>query len=775
MILAGLSLVWAHVPHESVVACAVPDHLDSKSPWGMLITVHAPLIYESLDGGVTFNAVGGAVAGDFPVDLAMMDDGRWLAVGEKAWWVRHGESWTGYELPAAVESIAAVGEDIFLGGRAGIIRVDESGNVWPELNVTIDRLQRGERLTATDTTGGMWLRDAGSWQALGANGARVVSSFARDEDVFAGDADGRLSRHDGTDWSYCATPNSAEPRVIVAIDWNGMGLRVATGSGEIFHSEDDCASWSEPIQAASIQYGVSGGADSPKEAITCLRGDEDRTLSAGWAGVYVGGDPHWSAPTLMVGDYVRGLALGEGEEFPSMVVGAQTAGPALSSDGAFTFSAENHGLPAANVQAVQVDPVDSDRLYALVNHLPYTSANAGVDWELMSNSTQAGAIGVGPNGCEFWLSADAGDGYSADCGASIAPLRAATGAELSYQDHELVTIGGDSQYVLATAHPGEIWSSADPTGPYSVLWSAESDLAPILGRVVREGQPFVWASKGHILRSYDDFATVELVYNAENDRIRDFVVADDGTYLVGTYGGLVATSLDDGTTWRTAAERLKAPAGPIAARSGFAANPEAVIGTMDGVFLLSTPAAPTLARFPRWSLVDDASGYLRSSGCRESTSASAGSMDTLRSIRPGCVLRTSVIGTTIRIRALVGAPSPVAIRLDGIDVAVAGDVATNGVETVAEFDASRGWHSLEIVGMEGQEFFLDGVEATTSGVTFGGAVTEDPLDTAPNLSDLDGPLLTRPGGCGSCAAGFSGRALGWWLTALLGVLWRGRR
>lgn len=798
--LALILTALAHVPHAPVLGLVAPESLDASEPWRVLTWGHAPMLLESLDGGRTFESIGGQPIGDLPYGLAGNDTGTLALLGATQLWLStNSRDWTPYPLPGSVQKIQGEGSAFVLAGSDGIWRVTTAGVATQESAEEIFSMRSGTRVTALTSTGKVLVSTGSGWSETPEFGAPVTASFLANDVLYAGAADGTMQALRDGAWVACgAIPGAGTDHSdVAALTTDGTVIAVVSASGAVSISTDDCATFAEAGNPDPIQYSGPGAPHTGTEVVSILRIFKDALVLGGWNGLAIRAPrAGWRLPQLMVGDYVRGVALGPGRGHPSLYIGGQSAGPARSLDGGATWTAKNHRLFNPNVQAVAVDVVSADVAYAVVNHEPFRTADGGNTWLPAGQTRSDNAfIRAGSEPCEAWgFLEDAGQ-RTVDCGRNWVPLVFDDAQVRSYRSHQKFRVGGEERWCVLVGGDWPLWCSASPEGPFSSVPAELAARAAHLTAPNTDGPRVILAGEYSIIVSDDGIETARTTLTLEGDRIYALSAGPSGAALAGTLAGQLYLSLDSGDTWDLLPGPLSAPVWEIATSESADGLPFFVAATLDGIHLVSPNESGSwgVERMPRWQRVDDHSGYWQRDGCADNPPAPNAAMDSLTRFNVGCRLTTSFRGRSLLIYGESGGASAVSVMVDGIEVAILGtDFAVGLLYTAVLPD---GWHELVLTGINGSGFRLDAIESTGDGVLLPGpgdsgepdtgdpdTGTADtgpeetgsaPIDSAEDTGDshAGGGGATGPD-CQGCRAS-GGPAAGWFVAMLLAI-WQRR-
>jgi photosystem II stability/assembly factor-like uncharacterized protein len=807
LLLAALP-AGAHIPHHTIDALAVPADLSPSETW---YAVHTPYgvsnLMASTGGSQTgWEAVGGEPMSDVILDAARLDDGTLVLLSEQhLWWSPDGASWLSQEPPTGAEHLLA-DDGLWVGGVSGVWRGQPGSALEHSLDSAgVSQLQQGPGGLLAVAVGGasLWIFDGDAWSELPGPGAELISGVADGGGVtYAGDIDGQAWRHDGS-WSACgALPedtsgNESYPHVThMAVD-GARVLAVPAWKGP-FVSEDACETWQDRASPLAVQFSQT----SITQAFTTLLASGDTWAIAGWDSVGLTRDAgaSWTQAFIMPPDLVRGL-----EHSPTFVsdgfayVGANGAGIMRSNDG-YHFESLAGGMDFPNIQQV-VFPAwaqDDRQLFAISNHAFWRSDDGGWSWveqdnphgyvfaiETIDDPERIWVFGRSTSGAQSTqLSESLDDGRS---WANIPALDLAMGQSTPNS----VTTTGSGELCLATNNPaGVVCSSQGQTRWDQTYTGAADRVTTIYAWPPEAPSQVVFADELGVHVSDDDGQSWELSQAMLDDKAYTMVMADDGTLFLATTSAALLRSMDGGDSWEDLDVRFPAQIFVMDPRPDFDANPELLVGTHDGTYLLSdaTGSSPSAARWGAYNLVDNSSTYIHWHDEPAMLPCGDCVMSQIQPFEPGTEAYLGLRGDTLRIIGTSDGASELRLEIDGQTAGIVGDVASDEPAVLFEAEGlGEGYHQVVLTGISGDGFALDVFESGEGELVLGGG----PDDTGPGDSDTDEPDETDPPDdtetdtddsgdglppkrtcfCGS--AGVTGGAL--WLLAGLSVALRRRR
>lgn len=800
-----VSLTWsglsrAHIPHDEVLALAAPEDLDASAPWLLLMRPHMlPLLMRSEDGGESWDFITGAPLWDELVD-ASGEGGALALLGEQAlWWTEDGgERWEYASLPSTSLGRLLLRRGVWVAGDEGLWRAEGLGEPWSQLaDCAIVALGDGEGgVVWADEDGEVWLQgpeedeDDQHWlgedegRSLGVPAEGVTAVATADGVVYLGTDAGRLlrwSEHEGS-WGRCGdieVPAEGWPAILrLAVD--GDRLWVGTGGGEVYESEDGCATLSPLGAPMTPETGTTGGADSASAVLTALQVEGERALVGGWAGLALSLDrgETWQDLPLLGPAYTRGLAASpDGEGAPRVWVGAYAAGVMLSEDGGLSYQTPGPGQNAENIQRVAQRPGRPDEIWALADHETQLSLDAGATWTrptmpfamsfgLILLEDRVGVVGREEEG-PFALA------WTEDDGASWV------------LDDALIEALGDSDPVGGVSFDGRTCVlGGAPTalvceegGAWSLVFSGEGEQTA--GPAVLDTVPprLVIADEDAVSWT-EDLLRWESARPLYRDAPTDLVAGVGGVAWMSTRTGRLLRGDGGGEGWTDLGVSLGAAAFQMEHLDGVAGGPGLLMATPDGVEWVSALEAER-ATVERWSgleRVEGSSWFVDCPLCAPEGWEGAG-LGTVERMGVGATLRVSVRGEEI---AVLGAIDESSVALVLVDGASAGSIAGAGhaLEDGPLWSISglaAGWHELTLIGLEGGGIVIDAVEGRSEGLVLALDDGRDETGLAETgleetgLEETGGGagLTPKPAGC-ACTSG--GRGSGEERRAGLGIL-----
>lgn len=748
MIMLIVNLAVAHVPHDTVLALAVPGGLDPAQPWMLVANPEgATLLLSSSDAGKTWEMVGGEPLADKLIDAASLRDGTILLLADdRYWWSSDGKSWDQAPVPGAVYEVAP--------GASGTVVLAGAGGIWvgrPGGPFTLEYdeqpvVRLGDGPVAIASDGSVLRAEEGSWVSVGHPGVPAASAAASPAAVWVGGTDGSVWESSGGVWTACAPlPNGGDPAHgdIVEVTVAGDAVYVLPGWGGPFRAEAGCQAWEDRSTPEAPSYGGFGDATTSRQGWTGLAVGGDELLVSGWEGIYNSADAGhtWAHSPTIPTNHTRGLGW---TSAGGVLVGGYAAGVIRTDATAQAFDAPNHGLTASNVQRVLAVPGNSEAVWAIIGHFLWRSDDGALTWA--PPDVDVGRVQDldvwAPN--RVWIIADGVVAETVDEGDSWSPIE---GLDEALAGAQPIGSGlaDNGEACFSALNPDSV-VCRDRTGDWGASHTLGDDTltSPVPWPRDTPERWFVGGSEG-VYRSEDGGGTWAAQALEEGDEATLLGDADDGTLFAVTRSGLIFRSLDGGDSWELAATtRLPARAYVLAARPGFADHPDLLIGTHDGPFLLSgaNGATPQLRRFTGYERVDDHSGFVSCQGCPEPSSDSTAAFDSVQALPLGAELEFWIRGDRIRIVGTSDAGGVADVVVDQAPGETERSVAGG---TLFEVDGlGDGWHRVRIAGRAGSVAF-DYAEAWSVADT---TVTVDPGDTAEDPA----PNPEPPCGCGSTAA-----------------------
>ena len=723
-------------------------------------------ISRSANGGDDWEMVGGLPLVDNLISAVLLNDDTALFLSQdRLWWSHdHGASYDYMPLPVTGLDMASIGNDIVLltsaGLQAGSLDAIR-GKSTLNFNFSIPALY----LKASDTgvaavseSGRVWLIADGAKSLTEIGTVKitaksvVIGGSAKAQITYVGDSDGKVWRHQGGNWEECGLLPKSEHPAVVALEISGTRLLAAPASFAPFLSSDNCATWLDRRTNSETEFDNSGGAESDEEAFTVLRAAGDSWIIGGWDGLWLSKDSgiSWTEIAVIPADFTRGLAFSP--EFPAderVYVGAYAGGIQVSPDAGASFISPNWGIGQPNVQNIRTTPGNPERISAIVAHFSYVSDDGGVNWRELDDpfSMEREVISyVDP--AEIWVyakqpSQGAFNGmiaYSLDDGKtylepselnSLMPM----GAEFVLR---FTSKTGDLTY-MATGADG-VFTASSPTGP----WTRTME-APTAGS--GGGPAVIWPTVAPERAMFARGSTIFFSDDAGNswatvaelgpfDEVSNTLFAEDGTAFAVTTVGRIFRS-DDGHDWTemildTKVEHphvtiLPSQVYEALARPDFVGNREILIGTHDGVYLVTDTKPPTVSRWSGWQIVDNKADFVHCSGCSEASTEPnnetfpGADFNGISRMGPGIEMSLQLRGHTIYITGTVESESTTEVYVDDIKVGILGTAVSHKPGAMITLFTVKGledgWHQVLVVGVAGDGVLIDTFEALTEANT----------------------------------------------------------
>ena len=770
MLLLVLTATLAHVPHDVVGDVALPARLTSNQPWYVVVPAFGPHLFRSDDGGSLFDSVGGEQMGDEPFAIELLDDGRLVALGrERYWWANDAGGWQSADFPGDIAGVVALLGGVALWGESGIWTGQPGSELVHEFAGSVAGVAGRDVLAAWDDAGGVWVRNDGTWFPLGPLANVTAASFDGNTPL-AGSEAGEVFSWNAAEnrWLACAAlPGTGEPYAdVLHITQDNGAIFVVTGLHPLLRSTDGCTSWDELTTGIHVEFGADGGPALAAEAFVNLSVSGDKIAIAGWYGLAtsVDGGLTWVRANTVRGDTTRGVAI-SAEAVPRVFAGTYSAGVISSPDGGATWTGANHGVIPLNAQELYVDATEPGWVYALFDHYGFVSHDGGTRWFIPDLPAKVERFSLGPSSGEVYATA-AGAYLSRDAGQSWEVVPGLEPGVAPALPRTIVTLA-DGTRCFTAEETGSVWCSEQSAG-----WSlrAEAPSPRRLGIVAWPPGSPAWTvslADDHLLLVEPSTNTVTTTGVVALDAYSAITLADDGTLFAATTGGLTYWSSDGGQSWTAAPGRLPTPIYGLDARPGFAETGQLLLGTGDGVYVLSgaTGAVPLLEPLAAIQRFDDSSTFAVRDGCPEITIDGRGSFDSISPIPPGCTFGVTGLGHTVEIVGTSDGMSVANLVIDGISVAMVGTESTDRIATLATVQVTNGWHRIEVVGNSGSGFCLDAIVVRGEGIVLE-AIDRVRLDSGQRAQEATG----EPD-CG-CDAGRPSAPE--WASALL-LVWNRRR
>ncbi|MSP56963.1 MAG: hypothetical protein EXR69_15370 [Myxococcales bacterium] len=747
ILLSGAPVAVAHVPHDEVIAVGAPRSLDPELSWILLAgSENYQIIQRSRDGGKHWEMVGGEPLEDTLIDVAVLDDGIWVAASRRRlWWSDdEGESWT-FEL--ALDEVVSIvgGAELWVVGRSrtwserpGGVRDETPIGGAAVLGLSLDGP------TAVSADGRVWLQLGGSrWRSIG--GPADLAAVNRIGNTrFVGTRDGALHRADpGGSWSACGAlpPEALGAHAVVAAiaaspvtrgDPDGV-LLVVTGDGGPYRSRDGCESWQDLHGTLDTVYSGEGSAGSAQDAARSLFVRGGCWLQAGWAGLVVADEDGLIEPTLIPCDYTRGVVFSPGfGDDDTVLLGGYAAGVLRTSDAGVTWSDAGRGMDATNVQRVALPAAaqSTEVALAVVGHTGWMTHDGGDTWEALATPTSAltELFGVDNPAGKMVLWA-----FGVDGGDDVVAVSEDEGGSWSLE--------GPMNEALAGSSPAGLVYVQTPDGPAQVLLGSPSrvlysfDLGQTWSQRYRDDEadavngPAGWPQRAPTRAVFsdsrgvhwsDDGLTWATVDDFNGAQIRQVEVAGNLVFAA-TSGGALWRSVDGAVTFQDLGLRTGAPVHTLRASPAFETTQLLLVGTHDGTFTLTDPSAvPTLVRWSQYQRIDDDSAYFACAACGDRVDDDRAGMGELRELGAGGVAKASLRGVQVQIFGTLARGGTAEVVVDGEHAA---DIGFDRSSVQARPDLlltldglHDGWHDVEIrASSEG--IAIDALSGAGPGVT----------------------------------------------------------
>lgn len=733
---------WAHVPHEALLAAAVPTSATPDQPWiSVLFDEDAVGLYRSVDKGTSWQAVWGEPMQDAITGGAYTWDGWAILVGEgRYWYSEDGVGWSAVALPFSPStewSPVAGGDKVYFAALDGIWTAapgEEPTQVLSGVRMLSIHGGAGGPV-ALDVDGGVYHVDSNRWPRIDPPpGETLYSATATTSDVYVGTLSGAIYRWDGKAWNTCAeapfvVDAGTHPEVSrLASEGNRvMGVRAKVGA---FWTEDRCETWVASLAPMTnyFEEDASESFTTPARAFTYLGWSGDRLYLGGYDGAAVLAEGRtWYHSRLIGADYTRGIAYSN--DFNSdgrLLLAAYGGGTARSLDGGYTFAAPGLGVRDANVQEVYVpDNVDGmDLAYATFNRVLYRTTDQGSTWEVMPGPfTALRQYTVGP-GDRMWGADVASDTpppndvlFSEDAGASwqeITNLPGSFGDDTVFQVYD-----ADPWVCLRTMT--NVACSSDDRGTFVDAFSTDASgdrIMDVTGWPLGVPEHLLVGVASGIWK-IDGVGGSTQVWEAGTAGIRRMAVADDGTVFAGDEAGRLLRSDDGGDTWYDTGVEVPCQIKTINPRPDFATWGELLIGGMDGTFLIDEAG---LHRFGAYEREDNVTEYIFCRGCREEDDATA-AIGKYEVVSFGQLFSGDIRGHTIRVHGRSDGTQMAELIVDGVVMWADVVPATDGFGVLVEVSGlSDTWHFVDFTVMSEGTIDVDALEAFGDGQAFAGFV-----------------------------------------------------
>ena len=737
MILVLSLAAGAHVPHEVVGSLGATSGLD-PGDWFLLAPKEGMHLLHSGNQGLSWQMIGGDPTVDELLQVVLVGQ-RVVARSEsRLWWSDDvGVTWESTNLPATISGMLGGDELLLVGdgiwsGEPEALELEEEG-----FYVSI-----GAGRVAVSSSGEIYRKDA-TWRKVAELGGAKQALWDGVDLYVVGRGDG-LFRYDG-EWTDCGLVENGE---VYSLATDGVGGLLA-GSRDYapYYSSDRCESWDLRAPPDKVEYQNEGAAEGPQEAYPVLVAAGERWVVAGWFGYWHSEDAGktWLDSRILPPDFIRGLAFSGPDR---VYKGGYSYGVAWTEDDGGSFRAPNMGLPAPNVQDVL--PGAGDTVYAVVNHLGWTSLDGGESWSSWRSNTQTGGVArveVLPDG-GLWILGRSGHFISDDNGESAAalPALAALLGDGITSGMSVRSRDGAVELCLGSRSPDRVLCSEDRGSTWGVRFTGEGEGRLVLFAAAADG---LWLNDAAGLHHVGD--QDRLVPLPEGTDVDYLTVADDGSIFFSTLDARVYGMLPGAADWRSYGA-INATIDHISPSPQFSKYPRLLLASHDGVWEVEDvrAAEPVLSRWGQWERVDAGTGFAFWSprGPAELEDPEA-AFEVLHEVGRGNMVRVWVRGSSLEVRGRVDRGAQVVLRLDGEALMRLGGEPSNGVHTLwAGSGLAEGWHLVELVGVE-DGFWLDTVDGFTGGAS-------------------NAPEPDEESSCG-CKKGGAG------LLLFVGALWRRRR
>jgi photosystem II stability/assembly factor-like uncharacterized protein len=801
-------IAHAHVPHDNIYDIAVPLDLDPTKHW-MFAGYQA--ISESHNGGTDWEMTGGIPLIDKINSAVLLDDGTTIFLADRRlWWTQdEGRSYDYIEFDEVARDLESIGNNIavltdsglqfgtldaFIGkddmtfssninannmkaSDLGISIVSESGSTWSipaDFPSLVILAPNPEAITATSS---------------------VIGGTKKSPTTYVGDSEGRVWKQSNTVWSQCGTlPKSPHPAV-VELEVDGTRVFAAPASSAPFLSTDDCASWEDHRTPNETEFDNSGGAQSDESAFTVLRVRGDTWLIGGWDGLWLSRNNgvDWDEIAVIPPDFTRGIAFSQ--NFPSnrtVYIGAYAAGIQITNDGGTSFTSPNWGISQTNVQNIRTTKGAPNQVSAIAAHFAHVSNDGGHNWLKLNDPfpmDREVISYVEPN--ELWvfgkqLSLDDFDGrvaYSLDGGDTFLEPKALNTVMPS--DPEYIVRYNDALDMptyMATGNDG-IFISNSIGGPWT---SVLSELVGPSGG----GGPALWPSDaperamiakgGSVYLSFDGGLTWSDPHVLDSlDEIAKTLFASDGTAFAVTTAGRLFRS-DTGKVWTEVVTdsvythqhyaTLPAQVYEAQTRPDFEEYREILIGTHDGVYVVTDSEKPSISRWSGWQIVDNKADFVHCHGCPDGLTEpnnepyAEANFGGISRISKGIEMSLQLRGHMIKLSGVIIESSQADVYVDGIWVGSIGENISPNPTIIQPLitieDLDDGWHHVAVIGVAGEGVLIDtfasltnapilqGLLGTGNTTETGSTGTTDTADSGPYDTDS---APANPSDCG-CAS-----------------------
>ncbi len=752
----------AHVPHNIIQAVAVPTDLDPAEPWFAVFDANgASGLYRSTDGGLIWEAIGGAYQPDYISDAAMTREDTLVLLGDERYWYSDdgGETFAEAELPAAATAIEA-GTALFISTGDGVFKGNPGGKLDHELEgVAIERLfARTGAAMAIAEDDSVWWRTGAGWIDLGSP-ARMTcrAGVPLPDAVYVGCDDGTVYRWDGDAWTApCATVpyDDGEHGEIVRLATDEDRLLVTRAAAGPAYSDDDCVSWKRAISPMEIDFDAGSSRTDTDGAFTAMSVSGDAFVLAGYDGTATTYDAGvgWHVGGITPPDHARGIAFSEAFDAGDrwVYIGTMAGGIVRSDDGGATFDAPNIGVANTNIQDIAVPPdaPANAPLYALAQRVLLRSDDGGETWQtpttpfsrmrrmtvgsddriwaldITSDDDYPGNFSFSPDGGESWERVELDE-----------PL--ATSSVMGLLDASPLLCLRTEEHAACSSDSGESWTILhESTEIADAVWYP-LDAPTTLLLTDTEG---VWTIPL-------DGGAGTLTANTGGVVPRAIAAADDGTIWYADRGANIYMSEDGGQTWSDSVAKVHSPIAELHPRPDFGCTRELIVATSDGLFLYD---GANVARFGGFQRLEAGSPFIECAKCQTIIDESV-SLQRISELSAGASALTRVRGDSIRVLGEVTKDGSLRVIIDDVETRHALSKGAKGSKgAVFEVEGlAGGWHKLEL-HVDSGVVLLDAIEANGEGVAFSVYDGEACADTGGGTGD------SGSGGSGSGGGSSSG-------------------
>jgi MYXO-CTERM domain-containing protein len=731
--LAGVAR--SHVPHDTVVALAVPPTMDASLPWYLVADPYdTTLLLRSDAAGTDWWHEGGDPVGGDLLGAAMLDDGTPVLLGRDRVWWRDEEGWAWDPLDAEPSAIVADGDGALLLLDGALWRWTPAAGPSLEIEGPAPFLLLGPGPVMVDQDEQVWFPDGEDWDTALAPGVAGAALLA--DAVYLADYDGAVWRHDGATWQACGAlpePDNGVDPEIHRLAWDGSRLIAAPGWGGPFASSDGCESW-EDRRIHGVPGDDLGQARNPGAVWLTLAAHGDRWLLGGYYGLYLSEDAglRWQEQPLLSPAATRGLAFSPTYWADRTVFwGTYAASVAITQDDGDSFRAPAHGVLEANVQDVRTSAAGNFHVVTVVSgHVPYVSRDGGEHWS-RPPGLPGQVIRIFPwnGGREFWAlpyelepplleSTDGGETFVAP----EALIEALEGAQPASAARCQGACAGAVR-CLTAVNPTSLLCSTDSGETWEVWYRAAGDEDADHGRdavtepalmPLDDPEVVIFGDPSGLHRVTDGGATWVDTELPDGDVPVELGLAAGDHVFAATRSGALFRSDDRGETWIELEPRLSSQATVMVSNPGFTSEAHLLIGNLDGVWELVDPAGePSLRRWTPYQRVDDNSGFVEAAGCPGQQRDDEAGMDGRQPLPLGCSFTLRMQGETLRVLGVTGDGGAGSLLVDGITVARLPDPNLESRRVLALVEGLEpGWHHLELVGEGDASLAVDAIEAT---------------------------------------------------------------